>query len=162
MNTPHHPRSIEFWVAGVPAPQGSKTPFIDKRSGRAGMKESSKKLKPWRAAVVAAAEEAIAMAPDFVPYTGPVAVVASFFMPRPLKHYVAGDRSRELKADAPVWVTTTPDVDKVVRATFDALTTAGIWADDNLCARLTAAERYVTAETSSGVWLGLSPLPETR
>lgn len=42
---------IKFFVAGVPAPQGSKVLM------RGRMIESSKKLKPWREAVRQAAAE---------------------------------------------------------------------------------------------------------
>lgn len=36
----------------------------------------------------------------------------------------------------------TPDVDKALRATFDALTEAGIWRDDKLVAQVTASKVY--------------------
>lgn len=39
-------------VHGQPAPQGSKRAFVNKHTGRAALVESSKKVQPWRQAVV--------------------------------------------------------------------------------------------------------------
>lgn len=41
-----------FHVAGIPAPQGGKSGYI--RGGHVVLVESSKKVKPWRAAVAQA------------------------------------------------------------------------------------------------------------
>ena len=49
---------IEFVVHGMPAPQGSKKFVGLSKSGRGLLVESSKKVKPWRQDVVAAAIEA--------------------------------------------------------------------------------------------------------
>jgi crossover junction endodeoxyribonuclease RusA len=125
------------------------------------MVESSKKVKPWRADVVQVAKEAIALTPGFTPYTGPVAVVASFFLPRPLKHYGTGRNDGIIKPGAPVYIQAKPDIDKLIRSTFDGLTTAGVWGDDNQVARITATKRYVNAETAAGVWLCFSALQVT-
>jgi crossover junction endodeoxyribonuclease RusA len=103
-------------VQGNPAPQGSKR-FVGVINGRGMMVEQSKKVKPWRQDVVAAAIEAKngAAAMD-----GPLIVRMVFTMPKPQS---APKRKR-------TWPMRTPDLSKLARSTEDALTTAGIWADD--------------------------------
>lgn len=98
-------------VTGRPAPQGSK------RQGAAGqMREQSPYLPAWRAAVKRATYEAYKAAgvePAALPLLrGPVQASVLFR----LEH---GRR-----ADAP------PDLDKLLRSTFDALTEARVWEDD--------------------------------
>jgi Holliday junction resolvase RusA-like endonuclease len=105
-------RKIVFTVPGVPAPQGSKRAFVV--GGRAVMAEANQATKPWRAAVAAAAVEAM---PDG-PVASPVDMELVFLFPRPKGHY----GSRGLRPSAPVYKTTKPDVDKLTRAVLDAIT----------------------------------------
>ena len=128
---------LHFRVHGTPAPQGSK-----RHVGGGVMIESSKKVKPWRQDVVAAAVEAAAMAPDFTPFTGPVRAHITFVFSRPKGHFGTGRNAGIVKPSAPVLVSTKPDIDKLVRSTFDALSTAGIWRDDNLAAKVVAEKVY--------------------
>lgn len=116
------PPDAELVVFGTPAPQGSKSGFALKQggvyTGRVAMKESSNKVKPWRAAV-----HAIAIAgksEGWVPLDGPLAVEMVFTMRKPAS---APKRRR-------TWPDRYPDVSKLIRSTEDALTSAGIWADD--------------------------------
>lgn len=118
--------ALEFHVDGLPAPQGSK-----RHVGGGRMVESSKKVKPWRQDVVTAARAAIDMAVTFETFTGPVRVRVVFYLPRPKSHYRSGANAHLLKASAPPYVAVKPDVDKLLRSTFDALSTAGVWRDDN-------------------------------
>lgn len=85
--------------------------------GRGVMVESSKALKPWREAVKAAALDAMAGAP---PLDGPLAARMVFTLRKPAS---APKRRR-------TWPDRTPDLSKLVRATEDALTDAGVWTDD--------------------------------
>jgi Holliday junction resolvase RusA-like endonuclease len=146
-------RDLEFRVYGLPAPQGSK-----RHVGNGLMVESSKKVKPWRQDVVAAAIAAAEMRDGFQPFTGPVAVRIVFYFPRPKYHYGTGRNAGTLKAGAAVFQTANPDLDKCVRSTFDALTTAGVWQDDNLAARITAEKRF---DTHPGASIQLTPLQVT-
>lgn len=128
---------IHFRVYGLPAPQGSK-----RHVGNGVMVESSKKVKPWRQDVTAAALEAATQTADFTPFTGPVRARITFIFPRPKGHYGTGRNANRLKPSAPVNVATKPDLDKLLRSTFDALSTAGLWRDDNQAARVTADKIY--------------------
>lgn len=98
---------LSIRVYGEPAPQGSK-----KSIGNNRFVEASKKLAPWRKAVKEAAEGY--MVNDF---DAPVIVDISFYLPKP----------KTVKRDYP---TVKPDGDKLLRSTFDGLTSAGVWRDD--------------------------------
>lgn len=134
--------SIAFRVHGIPGAQGSK-----RHVGGGVMVESSKKVKPWRQDVVAAARSAIEAVEAFDPfemYVDAVEVHLVFVFPRPKAHFGTGRNAGVLKPTAPHWVTShaAGDVDKLCRSTFDAFTTAGLWRDDSLAARLRADTIY--------------------
>lgn len=103
---------------GQPAPQGSKKFVGHANSGRAILAESSKKVKPWRQDVKAAAEIARAGA---APLDGNLVVSMVFTVPKP--------------ASAPKRRTTfpnkKPDLSKLARSTEDALVDAGLIVDDS-------------------------------
>lgn len=114
---------------GKPITQGSKT------KTKWGMyDDNAKTLKPWRDTVTAAALEARADRPKIL---GPVEVSCWFYFDRPQSHYGTGRNAGALKPSAPPYPITTAqgDADKLVRAIFDSLTTAGVWADDKLVVR---------------------------
>lgn len=72
----------------------------------------------------------------------PVTVSLRFYFPRPKSHYRTGRFAQLLRADAPALHTSAPDLDKLVRLVCDALTIAGVWADDSLATDLRAQKRY--------------------
>jgi len=122
--------SLEMRVFGLPAPQGSK-----RHVGGGRMVEASKKVAPWREAVVS---EAIRAGLADTRIDGPCRIAITFYMPRPAGH----SGTHGLKASAPDWPHRTPDLDKLVRSTFDAITQAAIWTDDARCVYLTAVKTY--------------------
>lgn len=103
---------IEIIAYGIPAPQGSK-----RHVGRGIMVESSKKLRPWRQDVKAAAE---AVRGNREPLDAPLLVAMVFTMPKPK----SAPKNRQ------TWPMRMPDLSKLARSTEDALTAAGIWSDD--------------------------------
>ena len=135
---------LAITVRDRPAPQGSK-----RHVGRGILVEQSPHVKTWREAVKAAALEATraeypsAVAP--ATYLGPVLVEVTFTLARPKGHYGTGRNAAVVKASAPGWPTSTPDVDKLQRATLDALTAAGVWKDDAQVVEITARKVYVSA-----------------
>lgn len=132
--------ALEFRVTGIPGAQGSKN------VNRYGATyESSKKVKPWRSDVKAAAEQAIADAGDWAILTGPTWVIITFNIRRPRAHYGTGRNADVVKATAPRYVTSRSagDLDKLERSTLDALVAAGVMADDSLVALLAASKLYV-------------------
>lgn len=116
--------SIRFTVFAEPAPQGSKRSI-----GHNRFIETSSKLMPYREAIIS---QIIRDGYHTTNLTVPVAVRATFFFQRPRSHYRTGKNSHLLKEGAPMYRTTTPDLDKLQRALGDALAQGGVLHDDNL------------------------------
>lgn len=139
--------SLTIVVYGHPAPQGSK-----RHVGKGVMIESSKHVKPWRAAVAAAAVDV--RGHDWTPLDVPLAVTMVFTMPKPAS---APKRRR-------TWPMRTPDLSKLVRSTEDALTDAGIWRDDARVVDCRATKTYPgehpDALTSPGVVITITTIEE--
>lgn len=118
---------IEFTVYGVAGPQGSKRPIGRRRNGSVILIESSKKVKPWRALVKAAALEA---------YRGPmiedpVILNIVFTMTPPVR-----------MPKGRIYPTCYPDLSKIIRSTEDAITESGLWRDDALVTVIVAQKLY--------------------
>ncbi len=139
-------------VHGTPGAQGSKRGFVAR--GRVVMVETNVRTKSWRSDVKAAAETAITeweqhrpldagVARTWKPLNGPVAVIVTFQFARPASHCGTGRNADKLRANAPLYPTGNHgDVEKLVRATHDALTAAGVWTDDKLVVHLNALKRW--------------------
>ncbi len=126
---------ISFFVPGIAAPQGSK-----RHVGGGRLIESSKKVAPWRKDV--GREATIAMRGREV-VQGPVKVEFCFYFDRPKFHYGTGRNAGIVKPSAPAEHMTYPDLDKLVRATCDALTGI-VWEDDSQVTGIIARKAYVT------------------
>lgn len=111
---------ISFQVFGHPAPQGSKKFVGTTKTGRGLLVESSKRVKPWRMDVKAAAEQVCALYPSQTPLDGPLLVSMVFTLPKP----ASAPRSRR------TWPMRKPDLSKLARSTEDAISDAGLWTDD--------------------------------
>lgn len=72
-----------------------------------------------------------------------------FMFARPKCHHVAGKIDRPLKDDAPFWHTSSPDRDKLERATNDAMTGV-IWVDDSQVAATLSQKIYIEPGMPSG------------
>lgn len=128
-------------VYGVPAPQGSKKGFVAGK--RAIVVDDNKpRLDTWRKAIAMAAlyqhpcDEPNSDDPRehrcALPLQGPLCVEVTFTLPKPVsapKHRVTWPKGR-------------PDIDKLVRACFDALTSSGTWKDDAQVVEVTARKVY--------------------
>lgn len=119
-------------VEGRPAPQGSK-----KLGAHGQMLEQSPYLRAWRAAVKRAAYRAylqVGIEPGDLPlFRGPVEVTVLFRL----------DPDRRVDA--------APDLDKLLRSTWDALTEARVWEDDGRVVRVHADKRHAPEGESTGV-----------
>jgi len=148
--------ALDGWslrVNGVPVPQGSKTSFRHSKTGKVVMVDANKNLAAWRALVSARARSAWGV--DRPPLAGPVIVTALFYLPRPKGHYGTGRNAGVLKPSAPVYPAVKPDLDKLVRAVFDSLKVAGVWADDALCVGLGGTGKFYADAVEPGVALTL-------
>jgi Holliday junction resolvase RusA-like endonuclease len=119
-------------VFGVPRPQGSKRFVGLSTAGKGIMVESCKETKNWREAVKYAALAAVDHPRMYNggPFSGPVRVTMVFTLPRPKSAKKGAVPSKK------------PDLSKLVRATEDALTDAGVWEDDARVVILEAAKFY--------------------
>lgn len=145
--------SIKFTVPGIPVPKGSARAFVNKRTGKAiVMQTNREKQKPWASMISFMAEQA-----GVRPHSGPVLVAMQFRFPRPKAHY---NSKGELKPKAGIYHNTKPDVDKLVRCVFDALT--GIaWKDDSQAHITSAVKAYVYKQSElPGVVIDLNQIGE--
>lgn len=126
---------LSFTVHGDPKPQGSKSGFVNPKTGKVNMVESSKYLKPWRGTVTRAIKDAIraaAPAAGGFPLLGPVAVELVFTMPKP----------KSAPKTRVTWPIVYPDVDKLTRAILDAGKYGGAWKDDSQIVDVHATKVY--------------------
>lgn len=127
-------RQIAFFVPSTPIAQGNHRV---NPSGR--MYDATQGLKQWREAIVLVARNLWVGSP----MAGAVAVHAEFYLPKP----------RTVARELP---SVRPDVDKLARAAFDALTLAGIWGDDAQVCDLRARKFYAALDREIGArfWIG--------
>ena len=132
-------QDVVLRVYGVPAPQGSKTPT---RWG--GLRESSKKVIPWRSEVAFAARQIY----KGRPIGTPVAIEIIFYFQRPKHHFSkAKGKEHTLVPSAPKHCTSCNhgDLDKLCRSTFDGLAAksgGSIICDDSQVVELWCKKRY--------------------
>jgi crossover junction endodeoxyribonuclease RusA len=133
---------ITFAVLGTPRPQGSK-----RYVGNGRFIEASD-VKPWRAAIAAAAEKAMEQA-NLPAFDGPVVVSVVFFMPRP----------RSVKRQ---WPEVAPDTDKLQRAVGDGLSvdTKAVLTDDSKIVKWESAVKVYADSRQPGAWISIRPATE--
>jgi Holliday junction resolvase RusA-like endonuclease len=123
--------TITFEVLGIPAPQGSKSVFVNPKTGKPILADANpKKLKEWRTVVAEAAQVAIADSVQHTTLTEPVTVRMIFRFPA-----VKSDPDRVVHI-------VKPDVDKLIRSTLDALVHGGLLADDSQVFSVQATKAY--------------------
>lgn len=128
-------------VIGTPAPQGSK-----KHVGRGILVEMSKLVTPWRQDVAAAATAEM-LKVSWVCLDGPCVVRIDFYLRRP----VSAPKRR-------VWPDRQPDVDKLARSSLDALSTAGVFADDARVVDLHVVKHFAVAGLPTGARIVVRPV----
>lgn len=135
---------LQTFVPGRPAPKGSMDVMPNGR-----LMQNNERSDEWQATVANACRREVATLPgrpgrwvmqDGYPVTSPVVVslVFAFLMPS--------------KPKFPVPATVkTGDIDKLTRAVLDALTVAGVYADDALVCESHQWARYVPTKDLEGV-----------
>ena len=159
--------SLEFVVLGVPVTQGSKAisaylgqrvrtrygtaivkprAVLTEQSNMATKTMRSNRLKRWRETIALQAKRKANAERCWVYTLAPVSLRCEFVFARPNSHYVGDDPVRgKLKANAPVLHTSTPDLDKLLRAVGDALTGV-LYADDSQVVSYDGSlKRYVSS-----------------
>jgi Holliday junction resolvase RusA-like endonuclease len=140
---------IELKVHGSPAPQGSMRSI-----GKGRMVGDNPRTKVWREQVVS---EVLRCGLENTQLEGPLRFHATFYHHRLKMHYRRLNGQDVLKGDAPIFVAATPDIDKVCRATLDALTQSGLIKDDKFIAILQAAQRY-SNDNFEGAYIQIGPI----
>lgn len=147
--------TIILEIAGHPTPQGSKRAWV--QNGHARMAEQTgDRLRSWRQDVKAAA----IAARNGSPISEPVFVTLEFRFPRPKAHYRGGKFSHLLKDNAPAYPTSrsTGDIEKLIRSTHDAITSADLWVDDSLVAAVLASKAFSSADKPAGATVRIEPM----
>ncbi len=151
---------------GTPVTQGS---IRSLGAGRPSVHSNAKRLKPWRVTVKEAALDAMVDAltdedPQWPwPLDGPVAASLLFCFARPAGHYGTGRNSGQVRPGAPSYPANkgSGDIEKLVRACFDALTDAALWHDDSQVVKQQADKLYVGDEDAldrPGVRIEIRPV----
>lgn len=129
--------AANFFVEGLPAPQGSKIPIT--RAGKTVLIEASKGFLPWRNAVKRAAMQERNR--NFTFFEQAITVTMVFVMPKPpntkYKDHPAGK----------------PDLDKLVRNTCDGLVQGNLLKDDQFIVHLDATKRWAIDGEPTGCWV---------
>lgn len=158
--------SIAFFVHGTPRPGGSKNAWPIYRGKKGEKREFTGKValqdasgpagKEWRRSVRERASTYMREhgLESFVEV--PLRLDVEFHMPRPKAHYVASNRARDIKANAPTWHICKPDRTKLLRALEDALTGI-LWADDTIVATGWVSKRYAHL-VDAGAQVSVTPL----
>jgi len=131
---------LTVFVPGVPAPQGSARAIVHKHTQRAVLiKANDKRQKSWRGDVRDALTDGYGQ--PRARFEAAVAVELAFVMPRP--------KSTPKTRATPAAVKK-PDLDKLVRAVFDAITSAGVWTDDSAAVDVRATKRIAEIGEPTG------------
>ena len=150
---------MSLFVPGNPVPQGSKRALLRKGTNIPIVIDANRiGLAQWRAQVAAYAMEYRQKVLGHT-LTGPVAIRLEFWFQRPASHYlpVNSKRSeRALRDDAPVYVGAAPDLDKLIRSVFDALTDADVWHDDGQAVKVVATKLYANLHVPNSPRPGVS------
>ena len=141
------PRSIGFTVPGVCQPAGSKR-FVGVKGGRGIVLDANKNAAGWKERVALAAAEAKQKAGYREPWAGPLHLIVHVQRARPRGHFTS---KGAVRATAPAFPVTKPDLTKLIRGIEDALTGI-IWIDDSQVVSQTAI-KYWHDEPGVRVWV---------
>lgn len=135
---------VQVIVHGDPAPGGSKSAFLNRRTGKIIVTDAAGvRNKRWRAAVAAAARHVMGSRELIAP---PIGLTILFRVTRPQSHLT---KSGALRLGSPVLPVTRPDLTKLIRSTEDALTGI-LWSDDAQIAEQWTARMYALPDEQPG------------
>lgn len=140
--------SLSFTVHGTPKPKGSARGFIAMKAGkaRAIVTSDNKNLKAWETAVRFVAQEHAGT----VFFTEAVSLYVAFFFQRPKS---VSERKRP-------FLTTKPDLSKLIRGLEDALTGV-LWKDDSQVVSITSSKAYASAGQTSHAYITITEIERT-
>ncbi len=157
MNRPLDPLlRLTYFVFGTPVPQGSKRAWYNQTTKQVMMTEDAgARHSSWRWELSSQARQAMSDAGYVAPFDQPILCALIFQQHRPGSHYGSGKYSQRVRPSAPRHPGRMPDLDKLVRAVFDSLTSI-VWIDDAQVVRLTAMKKYIDRWEEEGVAIHVS------
>jgi Holliday junction resolvase RusA-like endonuclease len=100
------------------------------------IQDNSERQKPWASIALTAQQKGCSI------IDGPVEIRLRFVMPRLKSHFrTVKGAPGPVKPNAPLYHTSKPDLDKLIRCVKDALTSVA-WKDDSQVADVTAIKCY--------------------
>lgn len=142
---------IEVFIPGHPAPQGSKDfKGRNPKTGKAIISESSKFVGPWRESI--RARLITDKGQPIGRIAGPVVTVLEYVMHRP--GYLCTPGYLKGKKSTPP-MDKIPDMDKLERATNDAMKSAGVYEDDARINLTFKGKRYAEIGEPEGLRIQL-------
>lgn len=143
------PFSFSLFIPGIPASKGSYRP-ITGRSRTTGKPVTrlipmDRKERPWRDHV---RDTILSHKHPTIPHNSYVTVETTFYLPRP----------KTIPPTKRKHPTVKPDIDKLQRALYDAITETHIWHDDCQITDVTSHKRYAD-NTTTGVSLTITWKP---
>ncbi len=135
---------LSFFVEGNPATKGSLK--VIHAGGKAHLIPDNKNEKNWRSQIADTIKtEMVEKHITPFPAQTPIVVALMFHLPRP----------KTVKRPLP---SVKPDLDKLVRCVFDAITDSGLWSDDGCVTSVFASKQYV--DKTPGITIVLTDLIE--
>jgi len=137
---------ISIFVQGIPQPQGAlKSIPYQSDNGKMGVRtfNKSKKLEPWRERVERAIRDKMEESNEYFNVDDPVKIHCIFYLPVPKA------QNKKIKGH-PLYVTVRPDLDKYIRAIFDAFTLA-TGTDDSRIWSSSESKKYTNNYQEVGV-----------
>jgi len=131
-----------IWIPGTPTPQGSKKGFVINK--RAILVDASIDNKAWRKTVT----DAIKNHDQFCLIKGPIYMSIIYNMPK-----AKSNKTKDMIR--------TPDVDKLMRSTFDSVTDSGLIEDDSRVVSVSAQKVWAEEELGPGLFLAVWPKDDT-
>lgn len=121
-------RLIDFFVPGIPRPQGSAKWIRSPATGKS-IPIKNKNLETWRGQIATwASIEMTKMGLQRIDNEA-VGLSLTFIFERPKAHFGTGRNAHKIKGSAPDRHLKVPDLDKLIRAVNDGLTKV-VYADD--------------------------------
>jgi Holliday junction resolvase RusA-like endonuclease len=142
------PADLTVFVPGMPKGQPRGRAFV-RRNGRAGIHDPGT-ANGYKAMVGLFVRQAAEDAGLAMPIHRPIAMRIEWLFPRP---------KRLMTRKSPkgrIWHVSKPDDDNLEKAVKDAITDAGVWADDSLCCRMAKEKVYAAVGEEPGTWVAVS------
>jgi Holliday junction resolvase RusA-like endonuclease len=141
-----------WFVPGVPQPKGN----LRRNPHTGALYDANPQLQTWMDSIVLVVT---ASRPVPFPASQPVRVDRSYVMPRPASHWSGRTEGTLTPAAADTyWHRTKPDLDKLDRAVFDALTRSGLIRDDSRIAGGNHWKVYAAPGQRVGLYLRVAGL----